>query len=193
MLRRIPALQGGNLPPDYFNRPEIYTDCLTFLTKMDTVLDSAMNQTYSMKVNKQLIENIQDEIMKKKQLIESMRKTGKLTNEAYASALQKGIDRDQLLMDVFMKNGMQKMADLMNCRLRMGILELNSLQNSTGQVQPTQPQTKVQPQPQPQPQPAQQQSTKPQPQPAQQLPSHIKQYDLSTFALTVIRILLSLL
>lgn len=155
---------------------------------MDTVLDSAMNQSYPMKINKQLIENIQDEIMKKKQLIESSRKTGKLTNEAYAAALQKGIDRDQLLMDVYSKNGMAKMADLMNCRLRMGILELNALKSG---------QTQVQPQPQPQPQqqkvqPQQPQQPQPQPpktQPAQQLPAHIKQIDLAPYSLTVILLL----
>jgi uncharacterized protein Yka (UPF0111/DUF47 family) len=113
------SVQG--FTPDNIVRPEIYSDCISYLARMDDVLDKAMNQSYAFKVNKRLIEEIQDEIMKKKGFLENSRKAGRLPNEQYANLLQSNIQRDQGLAQVFTLQNFPQMAAFLNTRVQVTV------------------------------------------------------------------------
>lgn len=119
LFNRLKSIGIQGFTPDQILRPEIYSDCLTYLTRMDEVLDKALNQSYAAKFNKQLIEEMQDEIMKKKGVLENTRKAGKLPNELYANLLRGNIQRDQALLQVFGMQGFQQLSMFINARIQI--------------------------------------------------------------------------
>jgi hypothetical protein len=126
-MRQMVSLAIPGFLPDNIIRPEIYSDCLSYLIKMDEVLDKAINKTYTAKVNKQLLDELQDQIIKRKTMVETAKQQGKLPNEIYAAKLQSNIRNDQVLMGIFKAQGIHNMAEFLMVRIQMAIQELNML------------------------------------------------------------------
>lgn len=119
IIRKFSAIAVQGFTADNVIRPEIYSDCITYLARMDEVLDKAMNHSFAAKINKRLIEEIQDEIMKKKGVLENTRKAGRLPNEVYANLLKQNIQRDQGLAQVFNMQGYPQMTAFLNARIQI--------------------------------------------------------------------------
>ena len=94
---------------------------------MDPVLDKALNELYEYKPNRKLIEDIQDELLKKKMILENGVRTGKINQEAYIKLLEKNHQNDQALFKVYSQLGVSEFAQFIQARICIIGEELNEL------------------------------------------------------------------
>ena len=102
---------------------------------MDPILDKATNELYSYKPNRRIIEDIQDEIMKKRMMLESYSRSGKLTPEEYTANLEKSLKMDQVLMKAYGAAGLKEFAEFVNARIDILIGEINELRGVEPEVE----------------------------------------------------------
>ena len=97
LVEQLKKLEVKGLDADNVINPETYCSSVVYLQEMNKVVDAVVTKVFEFKQNRRILENLQDELMRREAMAKRELTTGALGQEDYLKRIQEDLARDRIL------------------------------------------------------------------------------------------------